>query len=587
MDNNLIRLSVDDARSLHQRTPDLKTKPLLGRQFAAPSRRAAGFATRALLITLLTVQLAGLVATLVWWWFQGQPKQLQMLSGTDSVSAPCVSYAPFRRPGASPFIAGFQVAKTEIEEDLRIIKKISSCVRTYGISAGLDQVPQVARELGMKVRLGAWIGKDPIENQRELLAAIALTKTHSDVIETLIVGNEVLLRKDLRVDELAALLVQAKASNAVPNTVSITYADVWEFWRSNPQLAALVDTIAIHVLPYWEDEPVAAPLAVEHVFSTYAAMQKVFAPKRVWIAETGWPAAGRQRRGAKPDGITQIQFVREVVQRARVEKIDVNVIEAFDQPWKRALEGAMGGAWGLFDANGGNRYLLTGSFTADPQWWRGFLGAILGSAVGTAVGLAAGMAFFKRTPFLTYCIILCIAIIGALLPAQIDFINLWSRTTQEFLLATYPVVLAVLGSLAVIGLSTMTLTKPIRRWLEIFWVLLLFSSATTAIVLLVDPRYRGFPIAGYFLPALLSLGLLFYQTALGKGQNKNVLDLLYGRQLRFLSAILAIASIAVLIQEQIENTDAVVLCVYWLLIAAPLIVQSPAKSNATAPTSGA
>jgi exo-beta-1,3-glucanase (GH17 family) len=36
----------------------------------------------------------------------------------------------------------------------------------------------------------------------------------------------------------------------------VTYADVWEFWLRNPQLADEVDFITVHLLPYWEDEPI-------------------------------------------------------------------------------------------------------------------------------------------------------------------------------------------------------------------------------------------------------------------------------------------------------------------------------------------
>jgi hypothetical protein len=35
---------------------------------------------------------------------------------------------------------------------------------------------------------------------------------------------------------------------------------------------------------------------------------------------------------------------------AKKEDFRVNLIEAYDRPWKRQLEGAVGGYWGLFDA---------------------------------------------------------------------------------------------------------------------------------------------------------------------------------------------------------------------------------------------
>jgi glucan 1,3-beta-glucosidase len=39
----------------------------------------------------------------------------------------------------------------------------------------------------------------------------------------------------------------------------------------------------------------------------------------------------------------------EVIQAAKTDDWKVNLIEAYDQPWKRVLEGTVGGYWGLYD----------------------------------------------------------------------------------------------------------------------------------------------------------------------------------------------------------------------------------------------
>jgi hypothetical protein len=413
------------------------------------------------------------------------------------------------------------VSKRDIEEDLRIIKKISSCVRTYGVSAGLEQVPQVARELGMKVRLGAWLGRDEKQNQRELTEAILLTKSHTDVVELLIVGNEVLLRKELFPNDLMKLLRQAKAQSAVP----ITYADVWEFWRSNPELSRYVDNIAIHILPYWEDEPVAALQAVEHVFSTFTAMQKVFPGKSLWIAETGWP------------------------------------------PWKRALEGAMGGAWGLFDANGTVKQLGKSGFVNDSKWWRGWLGAIVGATVGLTLALGLRL---RRPDYAK--LLLCASIIGTLAPAQSDFILLWARSAQETTLAIGHAFLVISGSISLLLLCINRRSSSMRNAMTFTYVAMLFASAASAIVLLADARYRGFFLALYALPAIVSIAVLPRLTA--------EIQL---REARFLSLALAIAAIAMLYQEQLDNTQAAVLCCYWLCIALPAWFSTFWPRSATSP----
>jgi exo-beta-1,3-glucanase (GH17 family) len=539
------------------------------------SRREALFALFQRYIPLIVLG-SGLAAVLLWWWTQGQPQTIfGSTVASNSVPLRCISYAPFRRPNASPFTPNFKVSKRDIEEDLQIIKQVSSCVRTYGISGGLDQVPQVARELGMKVRLGAWISSDKKDNQRELSEAIALTKTYADVVELLIVGNEVLLRKDLLPIALIALLDQAKAQSAVP----ISYADVWEFWRGAPELASHVDSISVHILPYWEDEPVAAPQAIEHVFSTFTQMQREFPNKRLWIGETGWPAAGRQRRGAVPDAATQMRFISEVAARGAREGIDVNIIEAFDQPWKRALEGAMGGAWGLFDADGNARSQNKIMYVKDSQWWRGWLASLLGAIVGLSVGSA-----LKRKRIDKAILTLCFALAGALLPAQIDFITLWARTTQEVLMAAFNALIVITGSIALLTMNTLGKRSSGQGQLAFMWAAMLFTTAASALVLLADPRYRGFSIALYALPAISSMAVLFRFEDVAA----------YRRSTRFLSAILVFAALGMLYQEQIGNSEAVILFAYWICTAVlawvspslTRIASRPANNSATAQSSG-
>jgi hypothetical protein len=51
-----------------------------------------------------------------------------------------------------------------------------------------------------------------------------------------------------------------------------------------------------------------------------------------------------------PSRATQARVVSEILDLAKQENFHVNLIEAYDQPWKRELEGTVGGYWGLIDA---------------------------------------------------------------------------------------------------------------------------------------------------------------------------------------------------------------------------------------------
>ncbi len=112
-----------------------------------------------------------------------------------------------------------------------------------------------------------------------------------------------------------------------------------------------VDFITIHILPYWEDFPIPAGNAAAHVDAIRRQVVDAFPGKEVIIGEVGWPSAGRMREGALPSPANQARVIQDVLALGKRENFRVNVIEAFDQPWKRALEGTVGGHWGLLDGH--------------------------------------------------------------------------------------------------------------------------------------------------------------------------------------------------------------------------------------------
>ena len=173
-----------------------------------------------------------------------------------------------------------------------------------------------------------------------------LTKEYPGVITSVVVGNEVLLRGEMTAADLAANIRSVKSQVTIP----VTYADVWEFWLRNREVYDAVDFVTIHILPYWEDFPIRARHAAAHVDAIRKRMAVAFPGKEILIGETGWPSAGRMREGALPSRANQAKVVSEILALAKRENFRVNLIEAYDQPWKRQLEGTVGGYWGLIDA---------------------------------------------------------------------------------------------------------------------------------------------------------------------------------------------------------------------------------------------
>jgi exo-beta-1,3-glucanase (GH17 family) len=343
------------------------------------------------LVALFILTAAAVAAA--WWWL-GRPLAAPAVA-TDPGRIQCMSYTPFRGD-ETPLNAATHAEAARIEEDLSKLARLTSCVRTYATDNGLDQVPAIAQRLGIKVLQGLWLGRDRDKNRIQIDTAIALARRYPNAINGIVVGNEVLLRGELGVEDIAAVLREVKAATGMP----VTYADVWEFWLRNRELAAAVDFITIHILPYWEDFPIAADIAGAHVDDIRSRVAAAFPGKEILIGEVGWPSAGRMREGALPSRSNQAHVLEEVMARARAKNYRVNLIEAFDQPWKRYLEGTVGGYWGLFGNDLREPKFAWGEPVSDHPWWiwQLALGVALTAVVFAGAIRAGGGSSIAKAP---------------------------------------------------------------------------------------------------------------------------------------------------------------------------------------------
>ncbi len=318
-------------------------------------------------LTALAAFVAVAALNLLWWWWPNRPAEI---AGWTSEPLQSVSFAPYR-PGQSPLTRTFPTPQ-QIEQDLQRLQGKVQAVRTYSAGENLETVPQRAGKYGLKVWHGAWLNDNDKENLEQINLLINHANKYPDTIERVIVGNEVLLRKDLTANQLRGYIRQVKQRVKQP----VTYADVWEFWLRNPQLADEVDIITIHLLPYWEDEPIGldrrepdGQLRIEkHIADIYKKVQARFPGKKIVIGETGWPSDGRMRADARPGRVEQVKYFSIFRSIADREHFDYNIVEAFDQYWKARQEGTVGAAWGLLDAERRDKFQLGKPVSAEPNW---------------------------------------------------------------------------------------------------------------------------------------------------------------------------------------------------------------------------
>src|ERR1700730_3199469 len=83
-----------------------------------------------------------------------------------------LSFAPFN-PSDKPD-TGALTSEEQIRADLKVIAPYTRAIRTYASTGGLELVPSIAAEFGIRVTVGAWIDKDADRNEREIKNAIDL-----------------------------------------------------------------------------------------------------------------------------------------------------------------------------------------------------------------------------------------------------------------------------------------------------------------------------------------------------------------------------------------------------------------------------
>jgi glucan 1,3-beta-glucosidase len=417
----------------------------------------------------------------------------------------CVSYTPFRGT-QTPLEPSTMIPAAQIEDDIARLAQITDCVRTYSVDFGLDQIAGIAAKHGLKVMQGLWLSSKPDKNRYQIETAVALASKYPGTIRSVVVGNEVLLRGEMTAADLANTIRAVKARVSVP----VTYADVWEFWLHNSDVANAVDFITIHILPYWEDFPISAEAAAAHVEAIRRQLVNAFPGKEVLLGEVGWPSAGRMREGALPSPVNQARVVQDVLALARRENFRVNIIEAFDEPWKRALEGTVGGHWGLLDAATRTpKFIRAQAVSNHPYWlWQG-AGGILFAVI------VFGTAMFVRTNDAPLRLWLAVSVNafagGALLGWTIENIPVeslglggWSRSLAlAAIAATGPPVLSIAiirGTPApsfarILGPKKERVRDALAFLAGAILAVTMLLAFVVALALVFDPRYRDFPFA--------------------------------------------------------------------------------------------
>jgi hypothetical protein len=360
-------------------------------------------------------------------------------------------------------------------------------------------VPQLARKYGIEVTQSAWLGEKAAINEQEVEALIRLANANPDTVKRVIVGNEVLLRKDLTPQELIGYIRRVKAAVKQP----VSYADVWAFWLKYPEVAKEVDFVTIHILPYWEDEPVGIDGAAEHLVRIYKMIQQAFPGKPILIGEAGWPTRGRSRGPAVASMENGARYVRTLAKVSKQHGFDYNVVEAFDQPWKARMEGTVGANWGVVDSDRKVKFAMSGAVEPSPNWrWHAGLSVVLG-ALGA-------LAFLRRPQRYRVAAIFAVAALAQVLAGLAVWQAINAIAISYSVLGIIWAVLRIVPHAVLAVLVFRAAGESLRnassawpsRWAEAlvpFYGIMAVASST---LVLIDGRYRDIPSLEFLVPCV-------------------------------------------------------------------------------------
>ncbi len=256
----------------------------------------------------------------------------------------------------SPFVGrrdprtGVKLSVEYITRTMKRIQPITQWVRIFGMSNGLDRAGEIAHKLGLKSVLQAWIGRNHAANQEEIRLLIQQARAgHADL---LIIGSEVILRKDVSEEQLIAYINQVK--QAVPH-LKVGTAETYHVWLKLPKLIDSVDIVYVNLYPFWGGVQLDKANSVFDMW--YKTLKRLVGKKPIVIAETGWPSRGKKIGQAVPSVSNATTYLNQIVTWQYTHQIPVFFFSAYDEKWKESTkEQRLGGAWGLLDKEGKKKY---------------------------------------------------------------------------------------------------------------------------------------------------------------------------------------------------------------------------------------
>jgi exo-beta-1,3-glucanase (GH17 family) len=237
------------------------------------------------------------------------------------------------------------ISEEQVRRRMKIIAPYTKWVRSFSCTEGNEFIPKIAREMGIKTLVGAWLGNDPEVNAKEIEGLIQLA--NEGFVDIAAVGNEVMYRKDLTEDELINFIHKVKKE--IPSNIPVGYVDAYYEFTIKPKITEACDVILTNCYPYWEGSTIEYSLA--HMKNMFHQASAAGFGKKLIISETGWPSKGESFKESHPSPENAMKYFINSQIWSKEANIDIFYFSSFDESWKVGAEGEVGAYWGIWDKN--------------------------------------------------------------------------------------------------------------------------------------------------------------------------------------------------------------------------------------------
>ena len=229
--------------------------------------------------------------------------EIKKLLGNNNLHKvfPGMDYTPFN--AQYPDCLSNPPSQNNVTRDMAVLSQLTNQVRLYGTDC--NQTAMVLHSIAalgitdMKIWLGVWLENNATTNDRQIGAMYdILTNYTATPFAGVIVGNEVLYRKDMTEEQLGTILTGVK-SNFTDKKYDLPVAtsDLGDNWTAD--LASNVDIVMSNVHPFFAGTPVDQAAGWTYDFwQSHDVVLTQGTTKQNYISEVGWPSDGGNDCGA-------------------------------------------------------------------------------------------------------------------------------------------------------------------------------------------------------------------------------------------------------------------------------------------------